>query len=139
MLSSHETQVVSRALDTMLSREREVFIRELAERYNFHPAIGLAGTKHVAAEQGCDVAKTGEASGARRGALTLENVDRVFTYQAWDREQISRAEPVKEAILALARAILRNVIDCPDRSVALRKLRELRMDVNAAITHRGEF
>lgn len=77
-------------------------------------------------------------SAAPRG-ITLENLERVFTYQSWASDQIRQAEPVKEAILALGRAILRNVPDCPDRSVALRKLRELRMDVNAAITHRGEF
>lgn len=92
---------------------------------------------NAAPDRDCDVESTQAIS--RPGAVTLGNVERVFTYQAWDRYQISQAEPVKEAILALARAILRHVPDCPDRSVAVRKLRELRMDVNSAITHRGEF
>lgn len=71
--------------------------------------------------------------------LTLDTVERCFTYQAWDSGQVRQAEPVREAILALARAILRHSPDCPDRSSGLRKLRELRMDINSAITHRGEF
>lgn len=98
--------------------------------------------RHEELTGGCDVARderTGEAEGPRPYAITLENVERVFTYQSWDSQQIRQADPVREAILALARSILRHVPDCPDRSVALRKLRELRMDVNSAITHRGQF
>lgn len=75
----------------------------------------------------------------RRGEITLDNIEQAFTYHAWDAGQVEQGKQVVEACVALGRVILRVVPDGPDRSVALRKLRELRMDLNSAITHFGQF
>jgi len=71
--------------------------------------------------------------------LTIENVDDCFTYHQWDAEQMQAGTEVRAALIHAARVILNTVPPCPDRSVALRKLREARMDANSAITHRGRF
>lgn len=76
----------------------------------------------------------------RREGLTLENVDRVFTYQlATGLSQVTAFDQVREACILLAKTILRVVPQCADRSTALRKLRECRMDANAAIALDGEI
>lgn len=71
--------------------------------------------------------------------LTLENVENAFEYHSWDPGQQGSGTIIREALVAAAKAALREVPDCPDRSVGLRKLREARMDFNSAITHRGRF
>ncbi len=71
--------------------------------------------------------------------LTPENLHDAFEYHKWDEEQTRIGTAVREALEVAARVILINVPDCPDRSVALRKIREARMDANSAITHRGKF
>jgi hypothetical protein len=43
------------------------------------------------------------------------------------------------ALVLAALAIVRHVPPSPDRSAALRKIREARMDCNSAITHRGKY
>lgn len=128
--------VMRHAFTRMSARDRVETIDQLVRIHQSNDRPQAIGREMI----GGGVAPTCDAGQAMapRG-ITLENLERVFTYQSWAPDQIRQAEPVKEAILALGRAILRNVPDSPDRSVALRKLRELRMDVNAAITHRGEF
>lgn len=71
--------------------------------------------------------------------LSLDNVEECFTYARPAADQIPIFEEVRNALVDAARVILRVVPDCPDRSVALRKLREARMDANSAIAHRGKF
>jgi hypothetical protein len=71
--------------------------------------------------------------------LTLDNVEDAFRYHAWHPGQVDRGNQVREALVSAAKVILRNVPEGPDRSVALRKLREVRMDANSAITHNGRF
>jgi hypothetical protein len=81
----------------------------------------------------------GQRASSGRAALTLETVDDVFTYHAWDMDQVARGDVVREALVAAAKAALRAVPDGPDRSAGLRKLREARMDFNSAITHHGRY
>jgi hypothetical protein len=71
--------------------------------------------------------------------LTLGNVDTAFTYQPWNSDQIARGEQVREALIAAAKAILRNVPECPQRTRALNNLVDARMIANAAITFDGRF
>ncbi len=71
--------------------------------------------------------------------LVLSNLRDCFEYHPWDEEQTKIGGLVREALISAAEVILREVPPCPDRSVALRKLREARMDANSAITHRGKF
>jgi hypothetical protein len=69
--------------------------------------------------------------------VTLDNVKEVFTYHGPSAEQTEKMEVLRELQIALAKEILRLVPDCADRSAALRKLREVRMDCNAAIVLNG--
>lgn len=71
--------------------------------------------------------------------ITLDNVDEVFDYAEWDVDQLNAGHEIREALKNGVRAILRCAPSCPDRSAAIRKLREARMDANSAITHRGKF
>lgn len=85
-----------------------------------------------------EAVETKAANALSRG-LTLENVDEAFRYHTWSRYQNDCGEQVRDALIAAAKVILRVVPDGPDRSTALRKLREVRMDANSAITHQGRF
>ncbi len=71
------------------------------------------------------------------GQVNSGNLKQVFTYTPWDDKQKKQGEAVAAKIMELAEAIIVNVPECADRSTALRKLRELRMDCNAAITLDG--
>mgnify|MGYP001564623623 CR=1 FL=1 len=74
-----------------------------------------------------------------RSEITLENVEHVFQYQPWNAEQISAGQQVREALIAAAKVILRVVPAGPDRSVALRDVRNARMNANSAISFYGRF
>ena len=62
-----------------------------------------------------------------------------FEYHPWDDEKKVKGVRVREALENASLVIMENVPPCPDRSVALRKLREARMDANSAITHDGKY
>lgn len=66
-------------------------------------------------------------------------VEDMFEYHALDDAQKERGRVVREALKAAVRVIIANVPPCPDRTVAIRKLREARMDSNSAITHGGKY
>ena len=63
----------------------------------------------------------------------------MFQYHPWDENQQASGLIVRAALLEAARAIVQHVPPCADRSVALRKIREARMDANSAITHKGRY
>lgn len=69
----------------------------------------------------------------------LDNTEDCFTYHAWTQEQIERGAEVRNALVYAYKTIIQNVPTSPDRSVALRKIREARMDANSAITHNGKY
>lgn len=71
------------------------------------------------------------------GQVDTSNVEDVMTYHAPTPDQLPKYAAVKEAITACAKVILEVVPQCADRTVALRKLREARMDANAAIALNG--
>jgi hypothetical protein len=62
-----------------------------------------------------------------------------YDYHPWDAEQQQKGMHVRHILLTASITIIQNVPACPDRSVALRKLREARMDCNSAITHNGKY
>lgn len=66
-------------------------------------------------------------------------IDDVFEYHAWDTDQVLQGSLVRNALAAAVKVIVANAPPCPDRSAAIRKLREARMDANSAITHRGRY
>lgn len=75
--------------------------------------------------------------------VTPESMDAlladVMDYHPWDKEQIRDGGIVKDALTEALSAILCLVPPCADRSTAIRKLRECRMDCNSAITHKGKY
>jgi hypothetical protein len=78
----------------------------------------------------------------RAGQLTPEvdaAIDTAFTYAPWDDDQITAGIAVREALATACKAIVANVPPGPDRSAAIRKLREARMDANSAISFRGRL
>lgn len=66
-------------------------------------------------------------------------IDDQFNYKAPDDEQKEGFAAVCDVLKLATRVIVQNVPPCPDRTVALRKIREARMDANSAISHRGRY
>jgi hypothetical protein len=62
-----------------------------------------------------------------------------YDYHPWDQQQQNAGMQVRCVLQLAAERIIEHVPPCPDRSAALRKLREARMDANSAITHRGKY
>lgn len=62
-----------------------------------------------------------------------------FTYHPWSEEQIAKGKAVREALQNAYEVVITNVPASPDRSAALRKIREARMDANSAITFNGSY
>jgi hypothetical protein len=70
--------------------------------------------------------------------VTKSIVD-AFEYHPWDEEKIQRGRLVRQALIEAVRVIVSAVPPSPDRSAAIRKIREARMDCNSAITHDGKY
>ncbi len=68
-----------------------------------------------------------------------EIIKDMFLYHPWDQDQIRRGEQVRDSLMNAVRIIISCVPPSPDRTVAIRKLREARMDCNSAITHGGKY
>jgi hypothetical protein len=66
-------------------------------------------------------------------------VEDAFTYHAWDAEKKERGDAVRRALTDAVLVIIRHVPAGPDRSSAIRKIREARMDANSAITNDGAY
>lgn len=78
----------------------------------------------------------------RASELTPEvsaEIDRAFEYQPWDEAKRAKGKLVRNALADAVKVIVANVPPCPDRSAAIRKLRDARMDANSAITHDGKY
>lgn len=71
------------------------------------------------------------------GQVNKQNVEQVFTYHSPTPAQRVRFAVVRDALINCANVILDHVPECADRTVSLRKLREVRMDANAAIALDG--
>lgn len=71
--------------------------------------------------------------------VTLENVEHIFRYQPAQEDQLVAFDMVRESLTLAAKTILRVVPPCADRTTAIRKLREARMDANSAIALRGQI
>lgn len=72
-------------------------------------------------------------------AEVVAEVNDAFEYHPWDQEQIAQGAAVRAALVTATLAIIENVPPGPDRSAAIRKIREARMDANSAITHGGKY
>jgi hypothetical protein len=78
----------------------------------------------------------------RAAELTPEveaSIDDAFEYHKWTPEQIEAGSKIRKALADAVKAIVAGAPPCPDRSAAIRKLRDARMDANSAITHKGRL
>jgi len=78
----------------------------------------------------------------RASELTPEvaaTVDDMFEYHKWTDDQVAAGKRIREALAAAVKIIIADVPPSPDRTVAIRKLRDARMDCNSAITHNGKY
>lgn len=66
-------------------------------------------------------------------------IEDMFTYHPWNQDQVTKGGLVRNALSAAVRVIIANVPPGPDRTTAIRKIREARMDANSAITHGGKY
>ena len=71
--------------------------------------------------------------------ITGEQVDDVMAYHKWSDEQVTKGGQVRDVLGDALLVIIHNVPPSPDRTVAIRKIREARMDCNSAITHDGKY
>lgn len=78
----------------------------------------------------------------RATELTPEVVDAVndaFEYHSWNDEKVAKGKRVRRVLIDATLTIIECVPPGPDRTVAIRKIREARMDCNSAITHGGKY
>ena len=68
-----------------------------------------------------------------------EAITDAFEYHKWDEAKIAAGQRVRQALSAAVMVIVQDVPPGPDRTVAIRKVREARMDCNSAITHGGKY
>lgn len=66
-------------------------------------------------------------------------VDDMFEYHVWDTRKIESGKKVRQALAEAVKVIVEHVPASEDRSTAIRKIREARMDANSAITHGGKY
>lgn len=66
-------------------------------------------------------------------------IDDAFEYHSWSAAQQDAGTRVRRILAEAVKVLVADVPPCPDRSSAIRKLREARMDANSAITHNGKY
>lgn len=66
-------------------------------------------------------------------------IDDAFDYQPWDEAKTAKGRAVRAALAHAVKIIVSSCPPCADRSTAIRKIREARMDCNSAITHEGKY
>jgi hypothetical protein len=71
--------------------------------------------------------------------ISPEDISDLFDYHPWDDAQKQKGNAVRAVLGEAFCTVVENCPPCPDRSAALRKLREARMDANSAITHGGKY
>lgn len=69
----------------------------------------------------------------------LAAIEDLFEYHEWNDSKRAAGAKVREALKEAVRVIIANVPPCADRTVALRKISEARMDSCNAITHGATF
>jgi hypothetical protein len=67
------------------------------------------------------------------------SIEDAFEYHSWTDQMVVQGFRVRHALADAVKVIVENVPPSPDRTVAIRKLREARMDCNSAITFQGKY
>ncbi len=73
-----------------------------------------------------------------RGEIMREVHD-MFVYHSPNPEQLKNMTQIRDALENAFNTILEYAPPSADRSAALRKLREARMDANSSIVHNGKY
>ena len=76
---------------------------------------------------------------SKAATVTDEELSLIMDYHPWDEQKIQIGKKVKDALSNALRIIIENVPPSADRSAAIRKIRDCRMDCNSAITHNGNL
>jgi hypothetical protein len=66
-------------------------------------------------------------------------VNRLFEYHPWDAAKTMHGVAVRVALADAVKVIIEHVPPSADRSAAIRKIREARMDCNSALTFDGRY
>jgi hypothetical protein len=66
-------------------------------------------------------------------------INDAFEYHKWDDAQVEQGKRVRAILAEAVKVIVRDVPPSPDRTTAIRKIREARMDCNSAISHSGKY
>lgn len=66
-------------------------------------------------------------------------IEDAFEYHKWTDQQVLAGAAIRTALADAVKAIVAGAPPSPDRSAAIRKIREARMDANSAITHNGRY
>lgn len=66
-------------------------------------------------------------------------IDNAFEYHKWTEAQTAAGVKIRKALADAVKAIVAGAPPSPDRSAAIRKCRDARMDANSAITHGGKY
>ncbi len=69
----------------------------------------------------------------------IEAIEDAFEYHPWNADQVEKGKLVRQTLAYAVKVIILSVPPGPDRTVAIRKIREARMDANSAITHGGKY
>lgn len=68
-----------------------------------------------------------------------KQIDDAFKYHPWNELQVAQGREIRQALANAVKAIVKHAPPGPDRSAAIRKCRDARMDANSAITHGGKY
>jgi len=68
-----------------------------------------------------------------------KEIDDAFEYHKWTDAEVAAGSKIRKALADAVKAIVAGAPPCPDRSAAIRKCRDARMDANSAITHNGKY
>ena len=68
-----------------------------------------------------------------------DGIQDAFEYHEWDIKQVAQGRLVRDALIEAVKVIVGAVPPSADRTTAIRKIREARMDCNSAITHQGRY
>ena len=66
-------------------------------------------------------------------------VEDAFGYHKWTPEQVEIGAGIRKILVQAVKIIIAEVPPGPDRTVAIRKIREAQMDVDSAIIHGGKY
>jgi hypothetical protein len=66
-------------------------------------------------------------------------IEDAFEYHPWNEAQQAAGKVVRAVLADAVKMIVKYVPPSPDRSAAIRKIREARMDANSGITHGGKY